>query len=72
MNPGALKVAHTPTTIDVGDMEMRGQRYILVSVSTIVGVSVYFMTPKEARDLGEYLTKIAASDVIITTDRRPE
>lgn len=66
MNPGALKVSPTPSTIDVGDTELAGKRYIVMSVSTLTGVQVYFLSPQEARALGEYLAKVAASDVIVT------
>lgn len=64
MNPGALKVSPTPTTVDIGETELGGRRYIVMSVSTLTGVQVYFLAPQEARAIAEYLGKLAASDVL--------
>ena len=67
MNPGALKVSPTPTTIDLGELDLGGRRYIVLSVSTLTGVQVYFLSPADARAIAIELSRIAASDVLFTT-----
>jgi hypothetical protein len=71
VNPGALKVSPTPTTIDLGEAELPTlagpRRFIVVSISALTGLQVYFLSPADARALGAELSRIAASDVLFTT-----